>query len=206
MGTAVYTFEGVGVVLPILDTCAFPDKYPGILLSVLVALTTLYVFFGIFCYWVLGAGLAAPSITQDLNTHPKYMIVMYITEFLFAFNLFFTYPLVIYPANMVLESYIFVSMKNKSTLRTWLKNIYRGIMVAFTITVAIFFDKTLDKFLALLGSVACTPIAFMLPALFHLKLVAKTFTEKLIDWLLVVFSIIIMFVTSIYTIIHWNAS
>ena len=53
-----------------------------------------------------------------------------------------------------------------------MKNIFRALIVIFTIIVALWLDKKLDKFLALLGAVACIPITFTLPCLFHYKLVA----------------------------------
>lgn len=45
-----------------------------------------------------------PLITASL---PETDIITYILKILFSFNLFFSYPLVIHPANIVVESWFF---------------------------------------------------------------------------------------------------
>jgi len=47
-------------------------------------------------------------------------------------------------------------------------------LVAFTIVFTIALDKKINKFVGVLGSISCTPVAFSWPSLFHYKLVAKT--------------------------------
>jgi amino acid permease len=47
-------------------------------------------------------------------------------------------------------------------------------MVLFTIVAALFVYDSLDKFLSISGALLCTPIAFILPAMFHLKAGAET--------------------------------
>lgn len=95
----------------------------------------------------------------------------YIVKILFCFNLFFTYPLVVYPANIIVEGYLFGHMP-KCKKRQLYKNIHRTVVVIFTIVVALLMGDHLDKFLSLLGALACTPAAFVLPTMFHYKLVA----------------------------------
>jgi amino acid permease len=63
---------------------------------------------------------------------------------------------------------------------------------------------TLDKLESLNGAFACIPIAFTLPALFHLKLIAKTVKEKIFDIILVIFTIMIQIVCTIITFLYWN--
>ena len=91
--------------------------------------------------------------------------------FLYCINLFITYPLAIHPANMVIEGYMFRGWK-KSRKRTWCKNLYRTCLVIFTIVVSLSLRETLDKLMSIVGSLTCTPVAFLLPAIFHYKLVA----------------------------------
>lgn len=122
---------------------------------------------------------------------------------MFCINLIFTYPLVIFPANQIIEGYLFGKMP-KSKKRQWFKNISRGIMVAFTVVIAILLGTSLDKFLALLGALGCTPISFTLPTLFHYKLVAKTKKEKYIDIALIVVSLIITVFCTGFCIATWN--
>ena len=108
-------------------------------------------------------------ITDDL---PKNW-VGYGVKILFSFNLFFSYPLVLYPAHIVIENILYDGWpKNKK--RQMSKNATRTILVAFTVILTLLIGKKLDKFLGIVGSLTCTPIAFTFPALFHLYACAET--------------------------------
>ena len=60
------------------------------------------------------------------------------------------------------------------------------MMVALTVLITIGLGQKTDKFLAILGSVSCTPVAFIFPASFHLKACAVTTTQKAIDLSLII--------------------
>ena len=75
----------------------------------------------------------------------------------------------------MIEGYIFASWI-KSKKRMWMKNLTRAITVIFTIVIALWLNEKLSKFIAFLGAVACIPISFILPNLFHYKLVSETKT------------------------------
>ena len=59
IGTWVFAFEGVGIVLPVKDTCEDPSKYRKILTAMISMVTCILVGFGLFNY------LAYP--TEDLE-------------------------------------------------------------------------------------------------------------------------------------------
>ena len=61
----------------------------------------------------------------------------------------------------------------------------------------------LNTFLALTGSLTCTPIAFILPALFHYRACAETQREKLIDATLICFGLIVMVFCTAFAILTW---
>lgn len=105
IGFAVYAYEGIGVIIPIMDVCACPDQYFKILTIVLIIISTLYIVFSEYCLFVYGvAGLTDPLITASLPQEDWEVWVIYL---LFIVNLIFTYPLVIYPANNIIESYLY---------------------------------------------------------------------------------------------------
>lgn len=67
IGSAIYSFEGIGVVLPIVEVTKEPAKVPIILLAVLLTNMILYTSFGQFCYFVYGNELEGkPLITQNM--------------------------------------------------------------------------------------------------------------------------------------------
>ena len=52
--------------------------------------------------------------------------------------------------------------------------------------------EMLDKVLGFLGALLCAPLAMIMPTLCHLKLVAKTNSEKLNDIIIIVISLFVM--------------
>lgn len=89
IGSAVYSYEGIGVVLPLLEVTEKPELYPKILFYVLLTVLVVYVGFGEFCLFVYGDLLKLPLITFNL---PEGYVVWIIKVF-FSINLVFTYPL-----------------------------------------------------------------------------------------------------------------
>jgi proton-coupled amino acid transporter len=81
--------------------------------------------------------------------------------------------LVIYPANIIVESYLYAGWE-KTKKRQMCKNFTRGLLIAFTIVLALIVYNKLESFLSIIGSLTCTPIAFILPAMFHYKACATT--------------------------------
>jgi len=117
-------------------------------------------------------------------------VITYLVKILFSFNLFFSYPLVIHPANLVIESWFFGSWE-KSRKRQMCKNLSRTLIVALTCVVALTVFDSLDKLLSLTGALTCIPVAFIIPTGLHYKLIAipnEDKQAKIIDIVILVFS------------------
>ena len=80
------------------------------------------------------------------------------------------------------------------------------MVVCLVVIMTILLGDKLDKFLAILGSVTCTPMAFTFPALFHLKACAETPKQKFIDIFILVLSIIIFFYCTFKGLQDWAAA
>jgi hypothetical protein len=62
-----------------------------------------------------------------------------------------------------------------------------------------------NKFISLSGTVACTPISFLLPTLFHLKLAGPlTPTQRYIDYAIIALSFVILLFCTAFTLYTWN--
>ena len=85
-----------------------------------------------------------------------------------------------------------------------MKNLSRTIIVASSCVVALLIYDKLDRFLSITGSLTCTPIAFILPALFHYGGVAVTMKDKVIDIFIIVIALAVMIYCSSYAVIHFN--
>ena len=58
-----------------------------------------------------------------------------------------------------------------------LENINRSLIVIFTVVTALTIGHKLDSFLSFIGSIACIPIGFILPSLFHYRIFSFFFTK-----------------------------
>ncbi len=75
IGSAVYSYEGIGVILPLLEVTEKPEMYPKILSYVLITVMVVYVGFGEFCLFVYGDLIQSPLITTNLPVGAvKYII------------------------------------------------------------------------------------------------------------------------------------
>ena len=201
IGTCVFAFEGVGIIIPVKDTCNNPDQYRKILILLMTLVAWLLIGFGTFNYFVYGSeNLKDAKLITRLLPHD---FILQIVETLFILNLFISYPLVLHPANVIIESYIYHGM-SQSLMRKWLKNINRTALVAFTLFMGLYFEETLDRLMSLVGSLCLTPIAFILPAYFHYRLCAKTCLAKLLDLFIIMIGSFLMFFITGFTIITWN--
>ena len=63
VGFAVYSFEGIGVVMPIMSTCNCPEKFPKLLAGAIISLTVFYIIFAELCYYTWGNYLTEPIVT-----------------------------------------------------------------------------------------------------------------------------------------------
>ena len=207
IGFSVYAFEGIGVILPIMEVTEDKPNYYKTLCMTVCFICVLYIGFSEFVLFAYGGytidnpdGLVQPLIIDSL---PPQQLLVWIIKVLFSFNLVFSYPLIIHPANQVLESYLFGSWP-KSKKRMWSKNVSRIIIVFISCVVAIAVWDNLDKFLSVVGALTCTPIAFTLPTLFHYKRCAKTKLERYSDLFLIGLSLIILVWCTFYTFYTWN--
>jgi len=199
IGFSVYSYEGIGVILPVQDVTKNPETYHRIVIGVIFTVAVIYISFGQFCVMAWGDKLDTPLITDELGEGPAAWIV----KILFAVNLVFSFPLVLYPAIMIVENYLYTGWP-KSKKRQLSKNIDRTLMVAFVTILTVALKQKLDKFLAILGALACTPVAFVFPSLFHFKACAETPMQKAIDLIILAFSLSVMVFCTGLGILGWN--
>ena len=88
-------------------------------------------------------------------------------------NLVFSYPLTIYPTNIVLDSMLFGSLDETSKLRIFLEGLSRTVVLIIGMLLAIFFYDSLDKVLALSGTMLGTTVVLFIPAVCHYRLIAS---------------------------------
>ena len=173
IGFSFFMFEGIGGVMPLMGATKNRENFSTILAYAMGFLCIIYIMFANLCYYTYGESLEKPIIMEMMPADNK---IIMIVKFLFIINLVFSYPLIIFITNLIIESYTFPKsvLKGKPNCRKYMKNVERSFVLLIGIVLAIYFDKTLDKLSALSGSILGTNVVMILPCTLHYKLVAKT--------------------------------
>ena len=135
---------------------------------------------------------------------PDEDIGVILIKFFFSLNLVCSYPIMIYPMNQAVEYWFCGCFQQRSNGLYWASNFSRFCVTLSAAIMATILGGKLDKFLGLVGSFACAPLALFFPGILHLKLLAKTRKEKVFDSLLILVSVLIFFFCTIQSIATWN--
>uniref|UniRef100_A0A2N9FSZ7 Amino acid transporter transmembrane domain-containing protein n=1 Tax=Fagus sylvatica TaxID=28930 RepID=A0A2N9FSZ7_FAGSY len=153
MGVAVYSFEGVGMVLPLESEMKDKDKFGKVLALTMAFLSLLYGGFGALGYFAFGEE-TKDMITANLGAG----LISTLVKLGLCVNLFFTLPIMMNPVYEIVERRF-----SGGTYCLWL----RWLLVLLVSVVALSVPNFAD-FLSLVGSGVCCALGFVLPPLFHL--------------------------------------
>lgn len=152
LGVAVYSFEGIGMALPLEAEMKDKSKFGKILGLTMLFIAFMYGSFGAFGYFAFGEN-TKDIITANLGKG----WVSTLVQLGLCVNLFFTLPLMMNPVYEVIERRFW-----DGSYCLWL----RWILVLVVSLVALLVPNFAD-FLSLVGSSTCCALGFVLPSLFH---------------------------------------
>ncbi|KAJ3082542.1 neutral amino acid transporter, partial [Quaeritorhiza haematococci] len=204
IGTALFAFEGICLILPIADSMKHPEKFSSVLSLCVLVIGVIFVVIGTMGYLTFGAKVE----TVIFLNLPRGSPVVYSLQFLYALAIMLSFPLTVYPAVRITEQAIFAgSMHDGKSSRfvKWQKNLYRATLVSFLAAVAIFGSDNLDKFVSLVGCFACIPLSFVYPSLFHFH-ISRNKWVKAKDIALVIFGTVATVYTTYVTLQQWVVS
>eukprot|EP00112_Aurelia_sp_Birch-Aquarium-sp1_P024378 Seg769.1 transcript_id=Seg769.1/GoldUCD/mRNA.D3Y31 product="Proton-coupled amino acid transporter 1" protein_id=Seg769.1/GoldUCD/D3Y31 len=159
-GTAIFSFEGIGVVLPLENEMRNPEDFGWVLNLGMGIVTSLFLSMGIFGYLTFGDKVLG-SITLNLPDHWLYDVV----KIGYALAMFFTYFLQFYvPMQIILPG---IRRKVPHKARNCVDYLFRTCMVLLTCGLAIGLPQ-LDNFISLLGAVSSSALAIIFPPIFHM--------------------------------------
>ena len=93
--------------IPVQDITKNQSSFSVILFLVILTVIIVYIVFGFYCVLSWGNTITTPLITDKL---PEGLVVNFVL-ILFAVNLVFSFPLVIHPAHIIVENYIYKTWK-----------------------------------------------------------------------------------------------
>ncbi|KAF3929042.1 hypothetical protein ABW20_dc0103105 [Dactylellina cionopaga] len=199
IGTAIFTFEGIGLIIPIQESMKKPEKFPKVLGGVMVVITAIFVSAGALGY----AAWGSKTKTVVLLNLPQDNKFVNGVQFLYSLAILLSTPLQLFPAIRIMENGLFSKSGKYSNKVKWEKNIFRFVTVMVTALIAWGGADDLDKFVALIGSFACIPLVYMYPPILHFKGVATTKLAKAGDLTLVFFGTLVMIYTTQQTVRSW---
>ncbi|TXT13444.1 hypothetical protein VHUM_00811 [Vanrija humicola] len=195
IGTAVFAFEGIGLVIPIAESMKEPKKIHGALTGVMIIVATLFTTFGVLGYAAYGSKVQTVVI---VNLPQEEHFVQGV-QFLYSLAILLSIPLQLFPAVRIMETGLFSRSGKHNTKVKWQKNIFRAGTVIFCSLLSWAGSSELDKFVSLIGAFACIPLCFIYPPMLHLRGCATTRRQKLLDCLLIAFGLVVGVYTTIQT-------
>ncbi|XP_011676647.1 proton-coupled amino acid transporter 1 isoform X1 [Strongylocentrotus purpuratus] len=155
-GTAMYSFEGIGVVLPLENKTQHPEDFPKVLKIGMVVVAFLYIATATLGYLCFGDELA-DTVTIYLPDNGLYTA----TKLLFVGAIFISYGLQFY----VPLSFVWPPIRNRipqERYHTLAEYVFRTIIVLITMTLAIAIPQ-LPLFISLVGAMASSTLALIFP-------------------------------------------
>ncbi|XP_023343262.1 proton-coupled amino acid transporter 4 [Eurytemora carolleeae] len=158
-GTAIYAFEGIGVVLPLENQMKTPRDikgWNGVLNTSMIIVSCLYIAVGYFGYMRYGENVQG-SITLNL---PVGETAATMAKVMMSVAIFFSYALQFYvPVDIILPTILQRVRIEKHLLAEYM---LRYCLVIFTFGLAAAIPK-LDLFISLVGAVSSSSLALMAP-------------------------------------------
>lgn len=200
IGSAIFTFEGIGLILPIQSSMKNPQHFNKLLYSVMAIITVVFTSVGLLCYGTFGDR----TNTEIITNFPQSSKLVNAVQFLYAFAVWVGAPVQLFPPMRIVEHRLFGYRSGKSNPMTkWKKNAFRSCMVLLVGVISAVGASDLDKFVALIGSFACVPLVYIYPAFLHYKGVATSKTWKFLDVAMMVVGFVACVYTTSVTLARW---
>lgn len=201
IGTAIFTFEGIGLIIPIQTGMKDPKKFPNVLAGVMVIITVVFVSMGALSY----AAFGSKTKTVIILNMPQDNKFVNGVQFIYSLAILLSTPLQIYPAIEITSQQLFSRTGKYNPWIKWKKNFFRFFMVSICAMLAWAGAGDLDKFVSLVGSFACIPLVYIYPPMLHYRAVAKTTSARILDVCLCIVGLVGMGYTTALTVQSWVA-
>lgn len=196
IGSCIFMFEGIGLILPIQSSMSQPNHFDRILYSVMALITFLFASVGILSYGAFGS----QTMINIMNNFPQSDKLVNFVRLSFSLAVLVGTPVQLFPALRIMEERVFDRASGRRDhLTKWKKNFFRTGIVIICGLIAALGARNLDQFVALVGSILCVPLIFVYPAYLHWKSIANTRWAKGVDVFIFIMGITCMIYTTMVT-------
>ena len=201
IGSAIFTFEGIGLILPIQSSMKNPHHFDRLLYFVMFLITIIFTSVGALCYAIFGE----ETKIQVISNFPQDSALVNAVQFLYSMAVLAGEPVQLFPAVRILETSLFEERMSgaKSPAIKWKKNALRTSVMILCVGISMVGATDLDKFVSLIGSFACVPLVYIYPALLHYKGAAQGNLAKAMDIVLMVVGLVAMIYTTLMAVLQW---
>lgn len=204
-GTAVFSFEGISVVLPLENNAKNPEDFPSVLNAGMVLVTVLYLSMGVLGYLTFGENICG-SVTLNLPNETIYASVkiLYCFVIFISFAVQFYVPITfLWPScrdkfclnSGMLKKHFFVFFFDIGLLQLFIINfhldrqvffelIFRYGLVLAVCGLAIVIPD-LGDIISLIGAMASSMLALILPPLMDQLIKVHNRPGKMWYWIMV---------------------
>jgi len=222
LGTSVFAVNGIGTIIPLQLSMKEPKKFRLVLSLSFMTIYLLLIGFGMIGYFTYGQDVRGP-VTLEF---PQDDVLVKLVLSLYAVAILLTYPLVFFPAVQILcrllfkepETWFsfllpfpspsdFAAHESQPTRKSfWAQNLFRTFLIAIACCVAVVGGSNFENFVSLTGGLTLSPLGFIFPPLFHLRLVAKTRKDVIVDITLTILGILLGIFATGFAIYSWVSS
>ncbi|RAL02173.1 putative amino acid transporter [Aspergillus ibericus CBS 121593] len=200
IGSCIFTFEGIGLILPIQSSMKRPEHFDKLLYTVMAIITILFTAVGALSYATFGD----ETKTEIISNLPRTDRFVNALQFFYSLAILVSTPIQLFPAVRILEGKLFGQGSGKrDPMIKWKKNVFRTVAVVGCGLIAALGAGDLDKFVSLIGSFACVPLVYIYPAYLHWKGVAESAWVKRGDIAMMVLGVVFMVYTTSATVSVW---
>jgi len=172
------------------------EKFRAVLNGCMAAIILIMLAMGCCSYLAFGKPVEAIIIQNldEISDKGWWHLVIKVELGLYCVAALGSFPLLMYPPIKITEKMIFRDehnqpMESRSGYK-WSKNAWRTFLVIACFFIAAITIEALDHLVAVIGALACVPLAFTFPAYFHLKAVAEPSGSGVaVDWAIIIFGI-----------------
>ncbi|KAG5721613.1 putative amino acid permease C3H1.09c [Termitomyces sp. T112] len=195
IGTAVFSFQAIGLFIPITESLREPRRFFSIVKVVVAAVTLVFGVAGSLGYLTFGSKVETVILINLDSSRVSVQIV----QLFYALAILLSTPLQFLPSIEILEKWTFGSLSGKPDMRLQ-ENVVRIGLVGVCAAIAWAGKADLGKFVALIGCLFCVPLTYIYPPILHYRACARSRKQKIVDASLVVLGIVVCVYTTAQTV------